>query len=151
MNELENVMSKEVVCSTPDSSLRDIAKKMVEGDCGEIPLVNNEDERKLIGVITDRDIVCRTLAVDKNPWDLTANEIMTSPVISGKVVMSLDECMNLMKENKIRRLPIVDEDNCLCGIVAQADLVHKADEKDAVEMISRVSKSGSDSQSQVTH
>lgn len=73
MDNLNEIMAKDLFSSTPDTSLAEIARLMVEHDCGEIPLVENS---KVVGVITDRDIVCRTLGVGKNPLDLTAQNCM---------------------------------------------------------------------------
>jgi len=99
---------------------------MVECDCGEIPVVDANDTLRPIGVVTDRDIVCRIVAERRNPGDHTAGDCMTSPVVTVTPETDLDACVNLMEERQIRRVPVVDERGRLAGIVAQSDVARKA-------------------------
>jgi CBS domain-containing protein len=148
MKSVQEIMSKNIVWSTPDASLSDIAKMMVDCDCGEIPLVESSSNKNIVGVITDRDIVCRSLAVGKNPMELKAKDCMTSNVVTGDLDMSLSDCVDIMEENQVRRLPIVDEKGQFCGIVSQADVFRNLeDDAEGVELVERVSRP-SDSASQ---
>lgn len=142
MKKVNEIMSSDVTCATPDSSLVEISQLMIKADCGEIPIVNSLEKKDLIGVITDRDIVCRTLGVGRNPLELHAVDCMTKNVVTTRPEMSIDDCLELMRINKIRRIPVVDDQNFLCGIVSQADLVKYADEEEAIEMIQEVSTPG---------
>lgn len=117
-----DIMTTHPVCCTSDTDLQTVAKMMLEFNCGEIPVVNNESELKPIGVVTDRDIVCRTVALGRNPLLLNARECMTIPCIAIKPETSVEECCKIMEENQIRRIPVVDEQGRCCGIVAQADI-----------------------------
>jgi CBS domain-containing protein len=83
---------------------------MVDNDCGEIPVVENRERNLPIGVITDRDIVCRTVARGLNPLDLTVPDCMSKPCVTVTPDMSGEECSRIMEENKIRRVPVVDAD-----------------------------------------
>lgn len=141
MKNLKDVMSKDVSYATPQTSLTEVAKMMVDVNCGEIPVVNNENQKSIVGVITDRDIVCRTLGVGKNPMNLTAKDCMTSHVVTASKDASISEGIELMKRNKIRRIPIVDSSKNLCGIVSLADLVGEGDLDQTIEMIQEVSHS----------
>lgn len=147
---LKEIMTENVVFSTPEASLLEIARMMVDCDCGEIPLVENIEKKNVIGVVTDRDIVCRTLGVGKDPMKLTARDCMTSPTVTCKQDDTVKDALQVMEEKKIRRIPIVDENDSLIGIIAQADLIEAADEDDAAEMIQEVSKP-SESPSEVRH
>jgi CBS domain-containing protein len=140
MKHLKDIMTKDVACLLPDSSLIDVAKKMVECNCGEIPIVESFENKRVVGVVTDRDIVCRTIAVEKNPLECFAKDCMTGTVVMGELDMSLENGLDLMEENKIRRLPIVDSQGRLCGIISQADLVNRVRKSKAGEMIQNVSK-----------
>src|SRR5262245_50441518 len=71
---VEQIMTREPACCTPDTPLREVARMMVSHDCGEIPLIEDSRQAKLVGVVTDRDIVCRLVAEGRNPVDLTASE-----------------------------------------------------------------------------
>jgi len=148
MKKVKDFMSKDVSWSTPETSLSDVAKLMVDFGCGEIPLVESEQDQKILGVITDRDIVCRSLGVGKNPLELTARDCMSESVITGTPEMSLEESIDLMEKYHIRRLPIVDESSKLCGILSQADLERELSEKSAQE---RQALSSSEAQAQNIH
>ena len=114
---------------------------MVEADCGEIPVTDSSN--RLIGVITDRDIVCRAVAKGKNPTAMTAAEIMTEPVVCVNEDSSLDEVLSVMEENQIRRVPVVDASGCCCGIISQADVALHAREGQTGELVREVSKDAS--------
>ena len=111
---------------------------MVEADCGEIPVIDASN--RLIGVVTDRDIVCRVVAKGKNPSAVTAAEAMTEPVVCVNEDTSLDDVVAVMEENQIRRVPVVDASGCICGIIAQADIAMCAHEREVGEMVREVSK-----------
>jgi CBS domain-containing protein len=140
MKNLKEIMSQDVVCATAETKLVEIAKMMVNNDCGEVPIVSNLQDKSVIGVVTDRDIVCRSLGKGLNPMDLTVKDCMTTDVITADIDMTVEDCISVMRENQIRRLPVVDEDNKLCGIISQADLVKYVNEDDVVELIQDVSR-----------
>ena len=131
-------MTPDPQCRTAEQTLNDVAKMMVECDCGEIPVVDTE--RKLIGVVTDRDIVCRVVAVGKNPSAVTAEEAMTHPVVSVVLESSLDAVLARMEEHQIRRVPVVDAEGVMCGIISQADDARKAEEQETGELVKAVSR-----------
>jgi CBS domain-containing protein len=115
---------------------------MVDHDCGEIPVIDGE--KKLpIGVITDRDIVCRAVAKGTNPLDLTAADCMSTPAVTVTPQMSIEECGNILEKNKIRRVPVVDANGGCCGIVALADIALRARDNVASEVVREVSEPGS--------
>lgn len=135
--EAKDVMTPDPQCCTAEQTLNDVAKMMVECNCGEIPVV--DDDRQLVGVVTDRDIVCRVVAQGKNPSAVTAQEAMTTPVISVTLASSLDAVLGRMEEHQIRRVPVVDAEGRCCGIIAQADVARKAQEQDTGELVRAVS------------
>jgi predicted transcriptional regulator len=77
----------------------------VEHDCGEIPVVDNMQSKRPVGVVTDRDITIRTVALGKNPLDLRARDCMSSPAVTVTPETSVEDCCNLMEENQLRRFP----------------------------------------------
>ena len=135
---VKDVMSGRPACCTPQTSLQEVAHLMVEHDCGAIPVV--EDGRKPVGIVTDRDITCRTLAEGKNPLDLTAGDCMTDCCTTVTPEMDLEECCQVLEEQQIRRVPVVDESGGCCGIVAQADVAEHAGQGNAGEVVRRVSQ-----------
>jgi CBS domain-containing protein len=136
-------MSSDPVCCTPGTSLVDVARLMVEHNCGEIPVIASGDSGRPVGVITDRDITCRSLARGLNPLDLTAEACMSSPVITVTPATALEECCRTMEQHQIRRVPVVDDAGCCCGVVSQADIARVADRKLAGEVVREVSRSSS--------
>jgi|SRR5437016_5420300 len=120
--QVKDLMTTDPVCCTAHTALPEVARMMVDHDCGEIPVVENTSSKLPVGVVTDRDIVCRTLANGLNPLDLTAADCMSKPIVTVTADMSLEECCRIMEEKLIRRLPVVDDRGSCIGIVALADI-----------------------------
>jgi CBS domain-containing protein len=135
---ISDIMSSDVACCRMDAPLREVARLMTEHNCGEIPVC--DDARRPIGVVTDRDIVCRVVAEGENPYEMTAGECMSTPVITATCDMSIDESARLMEQYQIRRLPVVDDTGACCGIVAQADLARKGPWDITAEVVDKVSE-----------
>jgi CBS domain-containing protein len=123
-----------------ETPLNEVANLMVEADCGEIPVTDASN--RLIGVITDRDIVCRAVAKGKNPTAMTAGDCMTEPVVVVTEDTALNDVLGVMEENQIRRVPVVDATGHCCGIIAQADIALSARESETGELVREVSKDG---------
>lgn len=138
--QVKQVMTADPACCVSETSLQEVAKMMVDHDCGEIPVVDDKNRKAPIGVITDRDIVCRTLAQGLNPVDLTVADCMTQPCVTVTPDMSVQECAHIMEENKIRRVPVVDADGGCCGIVSLADIALNAKKTVAGEVVKEVSE-----------
>lgn len=141
--EVKDIMTPDPACCTPDSTLQRVAEMMVENDCGEIPVVENMANMRPVGVVTDRDIVCRTVAKGLNPLTLTAPECMTAPAVTVTPDTPLDECCRVLEENQIRRVPVVDEGGACCGIVALADIAKHAKTRETAEVVKEVSEPSS--------
>src|SRR5688500_10513604 len=134
----KEIMTPGPQCCSAKTTLNEVANMMVEADCGEIPVTDASN--RLIGVITDRDIVCRAVAKGKNPTAVTAAECMTEPVVVVNEDTSLADVISVMEENQIRRVPVVDATGCCCGIISQADVALTADKTETGEMVREVSK-----------
>ncbi|MGX2030334.1 CBS domain-containing protein [Methylocaldum gracile] len=138
--EVREIMTPNPVCCTPDTHLEAIARLMVRHDCGEIPVVENEESMRLVGVVTDRDIVCRSLAQGKNPMDMTARECMSTPCVTVTPETSLEDCCKVMEEHRIRRVPVADRSGRCCGMVSQADIARRAPTQQTAEVLKEVSQ-----------
>jgi CBS domain-containing protein len=114
-------MTPEPACCTPESTARDAALLMKEHDCGSIPVVENLGNRRLVGTVTDRDLAVRGLAVGKGP-DTPISELMTNDPISAAPDDEVEIVREVMVAQQVRRVPVVDENGAVVGIVAQADL-----------------------------
>jgi len=137
---VDDIMTPGPACCTPDTPLRDVARMMVEHDCGEIPLVQNPDEARLLGVLTDRDIVCRTIARGMNPLELTAGDCMSHPAVSVMSGTSLEECCRIMEAQQIRRVPVLDANGVIRGIVSQADIATSGSNARTAHLVKEVSE-----------
>jgi CBS domain-containing protein len=113
---------------------------MIDNDCGEIPVVGNRSSNVPIGVVTDRDIVCRTVANGINPIELTAADCMSKPIVTVTPDVSLAECCRIMEANQIRRVPVVDQRGACVGIVSLADIVLQGGKTVAGEIVTQVSE-----------
>ena len=139
MKHVIDIMTIEPACCTPDTRLPEVAKLMLKNDCGEIPVIDNEETRKPVGVITDRDIVCRSIAVDNNPLEIPVSEVMSSPALTVPFNMRTEECCHFMAKHGVRRILVVDKDGQLYGIVSQADLARFLTVEQKVEFFERIS------------
>src|SRR5882672_3326569 len=138
--QVKEVMTADPACCISETALQEVAQMMVDHDCGEIPVVDNQETKLPIGVITDRDIVCRTVARALNPLDLTVADCMSKPCVTVTPDMSVEECSRILEENKIRRVPVVDTNGFCCGIVALADIALHAKKSVAGEIVKEVSE-----------
>ncbi len=137
---VKEIMTESITCCTPETSLADVARKMVTHDCGAIPVIDDLDHNRPLGIVTDRDIVCRTLASGRNPLDITAGECMTSPAFTIHPNDSIEECCNMLEEHQVRRAVVVDEDGSCCGMVSQADVARNAPRRQIAELLEEVSQ-----------
>ena len=136
---VSRVMTENPACCTPNSSLTEVARLMVDNDCGEIPVVEDMISRKLAGVVTDRDIATRIVAAGKNSADAKACDCMTTPCVSVDADASLETCCEVMESNKIRRVPVVDDKGGVIGIVSLADVVRSANASTTAAVVREVS------------
>jgi|ERR1044072_1464825 CBS domain-containing protein len=138
--QVKDIMTANPAVCTPETTLQRVAELMVENDCGEIPVVEEMTNRRPVGVITDRDIVCRTVAKGINPLEVAVSGHMTTPCVTVSPDTPLEDCCRVLEENQIRRVPVVDADGACCGIVALADVARHAEKRDAGEVIREVSE-----------
>jgi len=124
MPQVRELMTKDPRTVRPDHTIVDAARLMRDEDAGIAPIA--EDDR-LIGVITDRDIAIRVVAEAKDPGSTKVTEIASQNVVTIDPQQDLDEAMRLMAKHQVRRLPVVEEDGKLVGILAQADVAKHAD------------------------
>jgi CBS domain-containing protein len=137
---VKEVMSTRLVCCTRAASLQEVARAMVEHDCGEIPIVDDQESMRPIGVITDRDITCRAVATGADTLQMAAGDCMTSPCITVTPDTSFDDCCAVMEARQIRRVVVVDASGRCCGIVAQADVARHASKREVGKVVQEVSQ-----------
>ena len=133
---VKDAMTSNVKTATPSQSLTDAAKLMKQEDVGSVPIV---DGVRLVGMVTDRDIVIRGIADGSDPHAVKVGDIASRDVVTVRPDDDLDEALRLMAQHQVRRLPVVD-DGQLVGVVATADVAHEAKEKDLGHVVEEISK-----------
>jgi CBS domain-containing protein len=134
---VRDMMTADVMCAAPDTTLEEIATMMRTADTGAIPVT---DEDELIGLITDRDIVLRCVAEGHDPSEMTAEEIVSEEVETIDPDADMEEARELMSRRQIRRLPVV-ENGELIGMLSIGDIaVKQGDQEESGEMLKEVSR-----------
>jgi CBS domain-containing protein len=122
-HKITDVMTPIPQCCTPDDSIIEVARVMEQHDVGVVPIIESQDTRRVVGVITDRDIVLRVVAQGRDPNEIVSlRDFMTNEIVSVRPDADLLQAEECMKEHQIRRVLVVDENNCIVGIVTMADL-----------------------------
>ena len=135
---VSDVMSTDVETVRPDQMVRDAARFMLQADAGSIPVTEGN---RLVGMITDRDIAVRGVALGYGP-ETPVSELMTSGIVSAHADELIEEAARKMGEAQVRRLPVIDQDQRLVGIVSLGDLARETDEETASQALEGVSAEG---------
>ena len=136
---VEEIMSKDPACCTPETRIPEVARLMAQRDVGQIPVLDSKT-RKPVGVLTDRDITVRTVALGKNPLELTAQDVMSSPAVTIRPDARIEDACRALEERKFRRMPVVASDGSCCGMLSQADIAKHAPEHMTAEVVRTVSQ-----------
>lgn len=134
---VQDLMTASPATCARGTSLKDVARMMVDEDCGAIPVVDGAYQP--VGVVTDRDIVVRLVAEGQCPLEKTAVDAMTEQVVTVRANAGTDEAARLMKEHQIRRLVVVDGGGAVAGVVAQADLARTGADRQTGDVVEGVS------------
>jgi CBS domain-containing protein len=140
--QLKDIMTPEVRTISADATVRDAAKKMDDENVGALPVCDGD---RLVGIVTDRDIVVRSTSAGQDPNTTWVRDVMTAPVTYGIADQSVEEGAEIMKQNAIRRLPVLDRDHHLIGMVSADDLMIAAPPhvaEDAMRGISQIERPG---------
>jgi CBS domain-containing protein len=121
-------------------SAQKVAGILCKQDVGSIPIVTDHESRKLIGIITDRDLCCSVVADGLDPHTTTIEKFVSLNPVVCREGENLDNCERLMQERQVRRIPIVDGDGRVIGIVSQADLALKDKPENVARTVAQVSK-----------
>jgi len=137
---IQDIMSTEPSTVTPDTPITEAARLMKDHNIGMLPVVESQGSRRLVGVVTDRDITIRHVA-EGHLSDCPVREAMTDNVSTCKADENVERVMSLMAQEQVRRIPIVDERGELVGIVSQADiLLESGDGKKAEATVEQISR-----------
>lgn len=133
---VKDAMHKGVEWVAPSTPVPDLARMMKKHDIGAIPVGEND---KLIGMVTDRDIVCRGVGNGKDVSKLTARDVMTPNIVWCHADEDLDDATRIMEDKKIRRLPVIDKNKRMVGMLSLGDISHSSKSKLSGEVLHAVS------------
>lgn len=140
----QDIMAKNPRCVTPRTTVQEAARFMKSEDVGALPVISDELSGRLVGMITDRDIAIRVVAEGRHGESCRVEEVMSkSSLAVARMGDSVDDVMKVMAKEQVRRIPIVDENQKVVGVVSQADVVRKAESDVRAERtIEKISEPG---------
>ena len=143
MPKCKDVMTKDPTCCEPGDSVVKVAQIMKREDVGSVPVVDSKSSRKLVGIVTDRDLVVKVLAEGRSIDGASARDAMTSDPTSCQEDDDVDRAVKVMAELQVRRMPIIDAAGRLAGIISQADVATRVNrDKQTGELVEAISESG---------
>lgn len=133
---IREIMTSNPSTIEPDNSIVEAARIMKQEDAGVVPVTENG---RLTGMVTDRDIAIRVVAEGKDPQSTTVREVASTDLVTVDPQQDLDEALRLMAQHQVRRLPVVEEDGRLVGVVAQADVAREGDDTKTGQVVQEIS------------
>ena len=128
MKKCSEVMTKSPVCCLPNDMVVNVAELMNSGNIGSIPVIENEQTKKLIGIVTDRDLALKIVAKGLDAKSTKVEAVMTRKMITCRADDDLLKALDAMAEHQLRRIPVVDAEHKIVGIIAQADVATRVDQ-----------------------
>ena len=142
MKKCDAVMTKNPVCCLPNDMVVKVAQLMKRENIGPIPVIENEQTRKLVGIVTDRDLAMKIVAEGLDAKSTKVETVMTRKVVTCHAEDDLQVALDTMSTHQLRRIPIVDNDNKILGIIAQADVATRVNEpEETAAMVKGISRS----------
>jgi CBS domain-containing protein len=136
LGSIRDLMTGNPTTCEPSTTIVEAAKVMAQEDVGPVPIVEGG---RIVGIVTDRDLVVRVLAEGRDPSSTTIGEIASADLVTVQPDSDLNEALSLMAQNQVRRLPVVEGDQ-LVGIIAQADVARAAEEEKTGEVVQDISQ-----------
>jgi CBS domain-containing protein len=134
---IRDIMTSNPSTIEPNKSVADAARIMKQEDAGVVPVTENG---RLTGMVTDRDIAIRVVAEGKDPQSTPVREVASQNLVTVDPQQDLDEALRLMAKHQVRRLPVVEEDGRLVGVVAQADVARYGDDTKTGQVVQEISE-----------
>lgn len=137
----EDIMTPNPICCLPNDNVKKVAEIMLRENLGPIPVIDNEQSRKLIGILTDRDLVLKVIAEGRDYEKTSVESVMTRKVISCRADNDIQYSIDSMSKHQLRRILVVDQENKLLGIISQADIATRTNQpQKTAEMVKDVSQ-----------
>lgn len=141
MTTCSDVMTKNPVCATAGDTVANVAQLMKERDIGPVPIVEDKISKKLTGIVTDRDLTLKIVADGRDPNTTLVRDVMTRDVVTCHEDDAIETALNAMARHQLRRILVVDRDQNLVGIIAQADVATRMDQPETTgEVVKEISQ-----------
>lgn len=141
MNKCSDIMTKELVYSSPRDKVSDVAHLMKMEDIGPVLIVDDSNGKRLLGIVTDRDLALKVVGEGLDPTTTNVEDVMTSNVITCHADDNVENAMQAMAQYQLRRIPVVDDHDMLVGIISQADVATRVNEPEKTgEVVKEISK-----------
>lgn len=141
MTKCQEIMTENPQCCLANDKVYAVAQRMQNEDIGALPVVGNHKTKKLIGIITDRDLAVRVVGASRDATNTQVGDVMTPDPVACHPTDDLDAALEVMANHRIRRVPVVDEHGQVVGIIAQADVAIRVDNHDKVgQMVGQISQ-----------
>ena len=137
---IRDMMSRDPACCVLTDSAQSVAKMLCDGNIGSMPVISDQQSRRLVGMITDRDLCCSVIAQGMDPRTTQIEKLMSTSPVSCRDGENIERCERLMQEHQVRRIPIVDAENRVIGIVSQADLALRDKPERVSKTVAEISK-----------
>jgi CBS domain-containing protein len=142
MKKCEEVMTKSPVCCLPEDTVAKVAQLMKRENVGSIPVIENEQNKKLVGIVTDRDLTLEIVAEGRDAKSTNVEAVMTRKVVTCRAEDDLQKALDAMSEHQLRRIPVVDNNNKILGIISQADVATRVNQPEkTATMVKEISRS----------
>ena len=141
MKKCNEVMTKNPFCCLPNDMVAKVAQLMKRENIGPIPVIENEQTQKLVGIVTDRDLALKIVAEGRDAKSTKVEAVMTRKVVTCRAEDDLQKALDAMSEHQLRRIPVVDNDNKILGIIAQADVATRVNQPEkTAELVKQISQ-----------
>ena len=141
MKKCEEVMTKSPVCCLPNDMAAKAAQLMKRENIGSIPVIKNEQTKELVGIVTDRDLTLKVIAEERDAKSTKVEAVMTREVVTCRTEDDMQKALDAMSKYQLRRIPVVDKDNKILGIIAQADVATRVNQPEkTAEMVKQISQ-----------
>lgn len=137
---VREIMTPDPVCCTPEDSAQKVATMLRDQDIGCMPVVLDQSSRKLVGVVTDRDLCCKVIANGDDPKTTKIDRVFSLQPVTCRDGQNIAGCEQLMQQHQVRRIPVVDGEGRCVGIVSQADLALKEKPEQVSKTVAEISK-----------
>ncbi len=136
----KDLMTADPKCCVPGDTAARAAEIMRDEDVGPVPVVSDRAGKRLVGIVTDRDVAVKVVAAGRDPKSTRVSEVMSTSLATVRVDDDYTEALDCMARNQVRRVPVVNEDGSLAGIISQADVARVGTEEELGEVVEEISE-----------